>query len=147
MMSQTDIVKAAHAICPQLNQLLEAEDAKVVEQQLNQLLTQSETGDAVDNPILNLLGDYEATGKWIEHFLNNKRPPSDNDQGSRGLYSSLAGDSQMPPTMEIYTCPDERAGRVFSKCNACHYVNGWARQSDETIPFCPEFNQLLKLRK
>jgi len=143
-MSQTDIVTAAYAIRPQLKKLLGA-DAEVVEQQLDKLLTQSKKGELVDNSIRDLLGDYEATGNWIEDFL--KQPPSDDDDGRRGLYSSLAGDPQTPPRIEIYTCPDERAGRSFSKCNTCHYTNGWARQSDEIIPFCPEFNEPLKLRK
>jgi len=124
-MSQTDIVTAAYAIRPQLKKLLGA-DAEVVEQQLDELLIQSKKGEPVDNLIRNLLGDYETTGKWIEDFL--KQPPSDDDDGRRGLYSSLAGDPQTSPRMEIYTCPDERAGRVFSKCNACRYTKGWARQ-------------------
>jgi len=143
-MSQTDIVTAAYAIRPQLKKLLGA-DAEVVEQQLDELLSQSKKGELVDKSILNLLGDYEATGKWIDDLL--KPPPSDDDEGSRGLYSSIPGVSQTTPRMEIYTCPDERAGRVFSECNACKYAKGWARRSDEMIPFCPEFNQPLKLRK
>lgn len=147
-MSQTNIViAAAHAIRPHLKQLLKAEDAKVVAQQLDELLAQSEEENLVDNSILNLLGDYEATRNWIERFMNDKQAPSKDDDGSRGFYSPLAGNSQMPPGMEKYTCPDEKAGRVFSECHTCHYANGWARQSDESIPFCPAFDQPLKLRK
>jgi hypothetical protein len=144
-MSQTDIVAAAYAIRPQLKNLLGA-DAEVVAQQLDKLLTQSEKGEFVDSLINNLLGNYEATGNWIDDFL--KPPPSDDDDGRRGLYSSLGGDPQTSPWIGIYTCPDEKAGRVFSEqCNVCKYAKGWARRSNEIIPFCPEFNQPLKLRK
>jgi hypothetical protein len=140
-MPKSDIVEAATAIRPELKTLLGA-DAETVEQQLDEFL---QSGENVDNQILNLLGDYEATGNWINNFLQKKNPPQD-DEGSRGFYSSLAGGSSTPITTKKYTCPDEKAGRVFSKCNACDYANGWSRQSNaDSIPYCPEFSKPLKL--
>ena len=143
-MSKTDdILKAAHAIRPQLKELLGA-DAETVEPQLEKLLTQS--GTEVDTQILNLLGDYEATSEWIDNFLENKkRLSTQEDEGDRG-FSPLPGTLSNPPSIARYTCPDEKAGRTFSTCNTCDYFEkGWARQSSETIPLCPKFGKHLKL--
>ena len=143
-MSKTnDILEAAHAIRPQLQELLGA-DAETVEPQLEKLLTQS--GSDVDTQILDLLGDYQATSEWIHNFLDNKkRLPVQADEGDRG-FSPLPGTFSTSPCIARYTCPDDKAGRTFSTCNTCDYSEtGWARQSNETIPLCPEFGKPLKL--
>ena len=144
-MSKTDdILEAAYAIRPQLKELLGA-DAETVESQLEKLLTQS--GSDVNTKILDLLGDYEATSDWIHNFLDHKkRLSTQDDEGDRGAYTSLPGTLSVSPSIARYTCPDEKAGRTFSICNTCDYSEkGWARQSSETIPLCPEFGKPLKL--
>lgn len=74
MYTSEDVLEAARVIRPYLPNLLEAE-AETVERALAELLARAESGEAVDNQILELLAEYDATREWTRQFLNDKIPP------------------------------------------------------------------------
>jgi hypothetical protein len=74
MYTSEDVLEAAHVIRPYLPDLLEAE-AETVDRALGDLLTRAESGEAVDNQILELLAERDPTREWTRQFLIDKMPP------------------------------------------------------------------------
>ncbi|MBD3886935.1 hypothetical protein IFO70_35505 [Phormidium tenue FACHB-886] len=74
MYTSEDVLEAAHVIRLYLPDLLQAE-AKTVDRALADLLTRAESGEAVDNQILELLAERDPTREWTRQFLIDKMPP------------------------------------------------------------------------
>ena len=75
MFTAEDILKGAKLIIPHLLSLL-GEDAEQLELELLALLARAEEGDAVDNQILELLAQHDATRDWMRQYLADKIPSS-----------------------------------------------------------------------
>lgn len=86
------IISAATEIQSYLFDLLNEEEANLVSQQLQSLLSKAQAGEDVDIDILDLLGDYQATQKWMDDRLKGI-PPESKDKG----FSPLPGDHNPPP--------------------------------------------------
>lgn len=74
MYSSEDVLEAARVIRLYLPDLLGAE-AETVDRALAELLARAESGEVVDNQILELLADRDATREWTQQFLKDKVPP------------------------------------------------------------------------
>ena len=123
-----DILQAAQAIRPQLDELL-GTAAKTMAPQLDKLLAQAETGQAVADNIIELLSEHDATRQAMNARLAGEETKS---------YSPLGGDSSKPPATSEYLCPDK------SGCTCEKYPTGWDRHNiEEPIPTCPKLNQPL----
>jgi hypothetical protein len=119
MYETKDVLEGARAIRPYLKELLEATQAAEIDQELAQLLAQSQVGQKVDNRILKLLANYEGTRTWTAAFLEHNLPP----QLAR-LYLPPPGRTNPIPGVMRYICPEG------------DYV--WYRRSvGEPIPQCP----------
>jgi len=128
MYETEDILQAARAIRPRLNNLLGTE-AETVAQQLDKLLAQADTGQVVGDNILELLSEYQATRQEMNARLSKEEFKN---------YSPLNGDSSKPVATSEYICPD-KAG-----CTCGKYPTGWDRHSiEDAIPNCPNLNKAL----
>lgn len=116
-MNNNEILSAATEIQTYLFELLDKEQAELVKQQLQTLLFKAKSGEDVNIDILDLLGEYEATQKWMDSKL--KATSSDTDKG----FSRLGGDHKPPPSLN-YQCANGHT-RHFPKVPA-------------TAPICPE---------
>jgi hypothetical protein len=74
MYTPEDVLEAARVIQLYLPDLLEAK-AEAVDRALGDLLTRAESGEAVDNQILELLAERDPTREWTRQFLIDKMPP------------------------------------------------------------------------
>jgi hypothetical protein len=74
MYTSEDVLEAARFIRPSLLDLLGAE-AETVDRALAELLAKAESGEAVDNQILELLAERDPTREWTRQFLIDKIPP------------------------------------------------------------------------
>lgn len=74
MYTSEDVLEAARIIRLYLPNLLGAE-AETVDRALAELLVRAESGEAVDNQILELLAESNATREWTRQFLIDKIPP------------------------------------------------------------------------
>ena len=74
MYTSEDILEAIRVIRLYLPDLLGAE-ALTVDRALAELLARAESGEAVDNSILELLAQSDATREWTRQFLKDKFPP------------------------------------------------------------------------
>lgn len=117
MFKTEDVLEAARTIRPFLSELL-GEDATRVDEELARLLESGQRGEKVDNFILNLLAQNDATREWMNKFLG-LRQPQDTTRGFRPVPGYLP-----PPALEKYVCPEN------------DYV--WFRHSVSVkIPSCP----------
>nr|WP_290225483.1 hypothetical protein [Trichocoleus desertorum] len=122
------ILTAAHDIRPHLTTLLDPETAQQVEQQLQTLLTQAESGQSVEISITEVLRHLEPTQEWTRRYLKGENP----EQITRSIsgYSGLVGDPRSQSATK-YVCPH----------NNCPET--WYRENNSTIPLCP--NHLIAL--
>lgn len=74
MYKPEDIVEAARVIRLYLPDLLGTE-SETVDQALADLQTRAAAGESIDNPILELLAERDATREWTRQFLSDKIPP------------------------------------------------------------------------
>jgi hypothetical protein len=74
MYTSEDVLAAARLIRPYLPDLVVAE-AETVDRALADLLARAESGEAVDNQILELLAKRDPTREWTRQFLIDKMPP------------------------------------------------------------------------
>ena len=126
------ILTAAQAIRPYLFSLLDSDTAQQIDGQLQDLLTQAESGQNVENQITELLRRPEPTQAWMRRYIKGENP----EQITRSIsgYSSLAGDSAIG-----YSGLDgEEAPRLAFQyiCSHCGYL--WYREDSEPIPQCPK---------
>jgi hypothetical protein len=132
--TQKQILEATDLILPELSQFIDAdEDAKEIEQKLQELLAQIHpekevTDQEVINQIVELLTSYEHIANWLEHFLNKTRV-------DRGGFQPLAGSTLSTSVDEEYFCPIEG-------CNEYDYIF----QEGEPIPTCPKHRVQMKLK-
>ena len=114
------ILTAARDIRPHLATLLDPETAQQVDQQLQTLLAQAESGQPVEIPITEVLRHLEPTQQWIRRYLKGENP----DQITRSIsgYSGLAGDPSLQSATK-YVCP--------------HSDYTWYREDNSPIPLCP----------
>ena len=75
MYESADILDAARSIRPYLSQLLTPAEAEVIDQQLADLLAQANSGQPVDNLILELLSEHDSIREWLSGFLQDKQEP------------------------------------------------------------------------
>lgn len=75
MYESNDILEAARTIRPFLSELVGIETAAAIDPQLADLLAQSSIEQSVDNRILELLAEQDATREWLADFLKHKQQP------------------------------------------------------------------------
>jgi hypothetical protein len=119
MYDSEDVLEAARIIQPYLPDLLGSESDNV-DRTLVDLLAKVESGEAVDNQILEFLAERDATREWTRQFLIDKMPPP-----VMRSYDPLAG-----PVSQIdanaFACPEPN----------CNYV--WYRpKAGIEAPMCP----------
>ncbi|OLP18517.1 hypothetical protein BST81_10590 [Leptolyngbya sp. 'hensonii'] len=71
-----DILEAARTIRPLLSELIGDEAAGAIDPQLAGLLAQANTRQLVDNQILELLAEQDATREWVADFLQDQQQPA-----------------------------------------------------------------------
>ena len=120
MTPSNTILTAAHDIRPHLTILLDPETAQKVDQQLQTLLTQAESGQSVEIPITEVLRSLEPTQEWMRRYFKGENP----EQITRSIsgYSGLAGDPALQSATK-YVCP--------------HNDYTWYREDSSPIPLCP----------
>ena len=119
MYKDKDVLEGACAIRPYLTKLLETAKANQIDEKLAELLDKSQTGQKVDNRILKLVANQEATRTWMAAFLEHNVPPE-----VARFYSPLPGQVSTVSGVARYVCPQG------------DYV--WYRRSvGEPIPLCP----------
>ena len=127
MFKTEDILDAARTIRPYLGDLLETESAKEIDGQLAHLLAKANSGQPVENLILELLAAHEATRDWMNRFLLNRQQPE-----HQRTFSPLPGRVSPLINAPKYVCPQG------------DYV--WYRPRVGTIPpLCPTHNLPLDL--
>jgi hypothetical protein len=120
MYTSGDVIEAARVIQPYLPDLLGAE-ATTVDQALAALLAKAAAGEAVDNPILELLAERDTTREWAQKFLIDKMPPP-----VMRTYDPLAG-SQSVIDANTFVCTVPACPRIWHRPKA-----------GITPPLCPE---------
>lgn len=124
-MTPEDILETARTIGPYLPDLVGAE-AETVQIALATYLAKAQAGEAVDNDILELLAQRDATREWARQFLQDKVPPP-----VTRSYDPLAG-SVSVIAAATFVCPVE----------GCDYV--WYRpRAGIAPPNCPIHNVTL----
>lgn len=133
MSTAEDVLRAAREIQNQLPELL-ADNASLIHQPLLDLLTQADSGQDVDNQILELLASQESTRLWVAEFLKqeDKRPKEiTKDIITRG-FSRPPGNISPPhgngqeTNPHLYACPQP----------GCNYT--WERSDiAEPVETCP----------
>jgi hypothetical protein len=118
MYTAEDILEAARVIQPYLPDLLGAE-AVTVDQALAALLAKAAAGEAVENPILELLAERDATREWAQQFLIDKMPPPvtrsyDPLAGSQSFIDADAFICTVPGCPQVWYCP--KAGIAPPPC-------------------------------
>jgi hypothetical protein len=111
MYNSEDVLEAARVIQPYLPDLLGAE-AATVDQALAALLAKAAAGEAVDNPILELLAERDATREWAQEFLIDKMPPP-----VTRSYDPLAG-SQSVINANTFVCEVPDCPRIWHRPKA-----------------------------
>lgn len=111
MYNSEDVLEAARVIQPYLPDLLGAE-AAIVDQALAALLAKAAAGEAVDNPILELLAERDATREWAQKFLIDKMPPP-----VMRTYDPLAG-SPSVINANTFVCPAPGCPRIWHRPKA-----------------------------
>jgi HPt (histidine-containing phosphotransfer) domain-containing protein len=122
------VIAAAHAIRPNLPTLLNAETAQQVQQldqRLQDLLTQAESGQLSEQSaealITEELRQFDPTRVWMRRYREGENP----EQITRSLsYSGLGGDPTLQPATK-YVCPQANCG-----------TEPWYREGNEAIPLC-----------
>jgi hypothetical protein len=119
MYNSEDVTEAARIIQPYLPDLLGSEAANV-DQILVDLLAKVESGEAVDNQILEFLAEHDATREWTRQFLIDKMPPP-----VMRSYDPLAGSISLIEA-NAFACLEPN----------CNYV--WYRpKASIEAPLCP----------
>ena len=122
MYNSEDILEAANVIRLYLPDLLGTE-AETADHTLADLKTKTAAGESVDNQILELLADRDATREWTRQFLSDKIPPP-----VMRSYNPLAGSPSVIDAT-TYVCP----------VPGCTMV--WYRpKAGIEPPLCPEHN-------
>jgi hypothetical protein len=111
MYNAQDILEAARVIQPYLPDLLGAE-AEAVDRALTTLLVKAAAGEAVENPILELLAERDATRQWAQQFLIDKTPPP-----VMRSYDPLAG-SQSVINANTFVCTVPACPRIWHRPKA-----------------------------
>jgi hypothetical protein len=86
-------VSAAQAIRPHLPELLDLETAQAIDNQLEILLAQAESGQSIENQITETLRQYQPTQTWTKRYLKGENP----DLITRSLQSPAGNPSDIPP--------------------------------------------------
>lgn len=124
-MTPEDILETARTIGPYLPDLVGAE-AETVQIALATYLAKAQAGEVVDNDILELLAQRDATREWARQFLQDKVPPP-----VTRSYDPLAGSVSFVDA-NTFVCP----------VDGCDYV--WYRPKvGMTPPDCPIHNVTL----
>ncbi len=112
------VLEGARRIRHFLPQLLEAETATGMDQELARLLAQARQGEKVDNAILLVVARERSTRAWMQAFLELEDP-------ARGLKGGEALPGHPSPVnADRFVCPED------------DYV--WCRHSvGEPVPLCP----------
>jgi hypothetical protein len=125
MYSRDAILEAASAIRPYLSTLLGA-DATTIDDQVASLIARGQSGEGIENLLLDLLVENDATRVWIEAFLRERRPPD-----AYRTYNPLLG-KLSSVNIPKYACPYR------------DYI--WFRRSVELpVPQCPTHGLTLTL--
>jgi hypothetical protein len=111
MYTSEDVLEAARIIQPYLPDLLGAE-AEAVDQALAALLAKAAAGEAVENPILELLAEHDPTREWAQQFLIDKMPPP-----VMRSYDPLAG-SQSVINANTFVCEVPNCPRIWHRPKA-----------------------------
>jgi hypothetical protein len=90
MYNSKDVLEAARVIRLYLPDLVGAE-AEIVDRTLAKLLAKAESGEAIENQILALLAEHDATREWTQQFLIDKVPPPVMRSYHPVAYDPLAG--------------------------------------------------------
>lgn len=133
MYSAEDIFEAAHAIRPDLPELLATEVAVDLDQQLEKLLANDPSEPYVDTQIMDLLTQHDTTRNWLKLYLEKQYPPADILKMVKGYNPALGNPQPMPG--QRYVCPEETCQQV------------WYRRSiEQDIPYCPDHPNALLIR-
>jgi hypothetical protein len=116
-----DVLESARSLRPELPELLDSE-ADSFDQQLADLLAQANAGQAVEQPVLDLLNSHDKTRKWVGKFLNKSLPPSSPLPPGMPEFQPLPGYSPAQSTIK-YVCP---IGNDFTR----------RLRSGEPVPVC-----------
>ena len=120
MYNPEDVLESARIIRLYLPDLLGTE-AESVDRALANLLDKAPSGESIDNQILELLAERDATREWTRQFLSDKVPPP-----VMRSYDPLAG---LPSVID--------ANAFVCQVPGCHRV--WYRpQSGIEPPTCQE---------
>lgn len=111
MYTAEDVLEAARLIQPYLPDLLGTE-AEAVDRALAALLAKAATGEAVENPILELLAERDPTREWAQQFLIDKMPPP-----VMRAYDPLA-DSQSVINANTFVCTVPACPRIWHRPKA-----------------------------
>jgi len=99
MYEPADILEAARSIRPYLPDLVGEPTADHLDQQLADLLTQTDTQPPIDNRILEILAAQDITRDWLAGFLQDKQQPD-----ALRSWSPLPGDPSMVSAPK-FVCP------------------------------------------
>ena len=116
-MTQFKAILAAQAICPVLPELLDPETAAEIDRKLQTLLTQTETGQTLNNQITEILCEHETTQTWMRRYLKGETP-ADITRSIVNSGGNMSAQSRKP----THQCPE---------CNATK-----AELSNGRIPTC-----------
>ncbi|WP_346290759.1 hypothetical protein [Sphaerothrix gracilis] len=117
MYSLEQVLQVAQAIRPRLSDLLEPDAAAEIDRQLAPLLKQGKAGDNVENQILVVLAEHDATREAAFALLNPK-----------GISDNPTRFHQLPGTGTPQEFPR-------FKCSVCGFV--WSQlEPDEPVPLC-----------
>lgn len=118
MYSLEQVLRVAQVIRLKLPDLLEPDAAAEIDRQLAELIEQGSTGVSIENQILAIFAEHDATREEASVLLNSKGILDDQIR----LYQSLAGNGtpQEFPRFQCAVC-----GFVWSKL-----------ERDEPIPLC-----------
>jgi hypothetical protein len=121
MTLEEDILEAVHSISPHLKDLLGEVEATSVDVDLQELLKRAEAGYQVDELILQVMRQHDATRIWFEEYLKKKYPLAEGEQSEKSFEQITSKIAQQSP---LYRCP---------KCS-----EEWHRRSvAQPIPKCP----------
>lgn len=121
MNHHSNILEAAHAIRSHLHELLPADAAADMGRTLDDLISQAEGGDHVDDAILKVLSAPDATREWLRRF-----------QWDRHRLEQTKTISPLPGEISMVNAP------TFV-CPLCDYV--WYRpRVGMNPPLCPTHN-------
>lgn len=127
MYNSEDVLEAARIIRLYIPDLLGTESA-TVDQALADLLTQAASCESIDNQILELLAERDATREWTRQFLSDKVPPPitrsyDPLAGSTSVVDANTFVCQVPGCLMVWYRP--KAGIEPPNCQ------------EHKIPFVP----------